>query len=320
MNSTYFTSIQTSISNSSTINTESWFIPLDIINLIFLILVIILGVVFLFIFIIDKTCHTVPVMLVASSCLAKLLFAIDLFGMVIWSLKNDVKQISYQDSLCIFRGYFGHVTIVAQLHSYLLQAIYRYITVIYPTRLFWQRKQVQGFLIGVTWMCAFIFIIPHVVTGEIQYNADNQICETPFRLSFIIIYNIIYVYFIPLNSIMFIYVKLILYVKEINKRATIVNTVSRAQQELRMVHRIVILVMILLVLGVPYTIFVIMGFFTEPPKYHFRIAFTFVYISLVFIMITLFQFTDPVKTYIMKKIKRQSNIIATTTVQMNEVR
>ncbi|CAF3836434.1 unnamed protein product [Adineta steineri] len=287
MNSTYFTSIQTSISNSSTINTESWFIPLDIINLIFLILVIILGVVFLFIFIIDKTCHTVPVMLVASSCLAKLLFAIDLFGMVIWSLKNDVKQISYQDSLCIFRGYFGHVTIVAQLHSYLLQAIYRYITVIYPTRLFWQRKQVQGFLIGVTWMCAFIFIIPHVVTGEIQYNADNQICETPFQ---------------------------------INKRATIVNTVSRAQQELRMVHRIVILVMILLVLGVPYTIFVIMGFFTEPPKYHFRIAFTFVYISLVFIMITLFQFTDPVKTYIMKKIKRQSNIIATTTVQMNEVR
>ncbi|CAF1407080.1 unnamed protein product [Adineta steineri] len=259
-------------------------------------------------------------MLVANSCLAKLLFAIDLLGLIIWSLKNDLKQISYQDSLCIFRGYLVKATIAAQFDSYLLQAIYRYITVIYPTRLFWQSKQFQGFLIGLTWVCAFIFAIPHVATGEIQYNADNQMCETPFHLSFIIIYNVVYGYFIPLNGIMFIYVKLILYVKEINKRATIVNTVSRAQQELRMVHRIVILVMILLILGVPYTIFVIMGFFTQPPKYHLRISYTFLYISLLFIMITLFQFTDPVKTYIMKKIKRQSNIIAATTIQMNEVR
>ncbi|CAF0953358.1 unnamed protein product [Adineta steineri] len=320
MNSTYFASIQTSILNSSTITIESWFIPLDIINIISLILVIILGALFLFIIIIDQACHTVPVMLVANSCLAKLLFAIDLLAMVIWSLKNDVKQISYQDALCIFRGYFGHVTIAAQLHSYLLQAIYRYITVVYPMRLFWQRKQVQGFLIGLSWVCAFILAIPNVVTGEIQYNADNQICETPFRLSFIIIYNIIYVYFIPMNGIMSIYVKLILYVKEINKRVTPVNTVSRAQRELKMVHRIVVLVLILLILGVPYTIFIFIGFFTQPPKYHFRISLTFIYISLVFIMITLFQFTDPVRTYIMKKLKRQSNIIAATTVQMIEVR
>ncbi|CAF1026700.1 unnamed protein product [Adineta steineri] len=320
MNSTYFTTIQTSILNSSTITIESWFISLDIINIIFLILVIILGVLFLFIIIIDKTCHTVPVMLVANSCLATLLFTSASLGMTIWSLKNDLEQISYQDSLCIFRGYFSHVTIAAQLHSYLLQAIYRYITVIYPTRLLWQSKQFQGFLIGLTWVFAFILAIPNVVTGEIQYNADNQICETPFHLSFVIIYNIIYVYFIPMNGIMSIYFKLILYVKEINKRVTPVNTVSRAERELKMVHRIVVLVSILLTLGIPYTIFIFIGFFTQPPKYHFRIAFTFVYISLVFIMITLFQFTDPVKTYITKKLKRQSNIIATTTVHTIEIR
>ncbi|CAF1397241.1 unnamed protein product [Adineta steineri] len=256
-------------------------------------------------------------MLVANSCLATLLFAINFLGMIIWSLKNDLKQISYQDSLCIFRGYFMHVTVAIHFDSYLLQAIYRYITVVYPTRLSWQSKQFQGFLIGLSWVCAFIFTIPHVVTGEIQYNADNQLCEIPFHLSFIIIYNIIYVYFIPLNGIMFIYVKLILYVKEINKRVTSVNTVSRAQRELKMIHRIVILVSILVILGVPYTVFIFIGFFTQPPKYHFRISFTFVDISLVFIMITLFQFTDPVKIYIMGKIKRQSNIIAaTTTIQM----
>ncbi|CAF0953375.1 unnamed protein product [Adineta steineri] len=314
MNSTYFTSIQTSTPNSSIITTKSWFIPLDIINIISLTLVIILGVLFLFIVIIDKTCHTVPMMLVANSCLAKLLFTSALLGNTIWALKNDLTQISYRDPLCIFRGYLMHATVGAQFDSYLLQAIYRYITVVYPTRLFWQRKQFQCFLIGLIWVCAFIFAIPHVATGEIQYNADNQICDTPFRLSFIIIYNIIYVYFIPLYGILFIYVKLILYVREINKRVTTINPVSRAQRELKMVHRIVILVSILLVLGVPYTTFIIMGFFTQPPKYHLRISFTFIYVALLFIMITLFQFTDPVKTYIMAKIKRRSNTIATTTM------
>ncbi|CAF0936920.1 unnamed protein product [Adineta steineri] len=320
MNSTNFTSIQTSVSKSSTINTESWFIPLDIINIIFLILVIILGVLFLFIIIIDKACHTVPMMLVADSCLTELLFAIDLFGVMIWSLKNDLKQIAYQDSLCIFRGYFGHAIFAAQLQSYLLQAIYRYITVVYPTRLFWQSKQFQGFLIGLTWVCGFIFAIPHVVNDGIQYNADNQICETPFRLSFVIIYNSIVGYFIPMNGIMFIYIKLVFYVKEMNKRVTIVNTVSRAQRELKMVHRIVILVSILLILGIPYTTFTFIGFFTKPPKYDFRISFTFMYIALLFIMITLFQFTDSVKIYIMTKIKRRSNTIAAATIQMIGIR
>ncbi|CAF1424752.1 unnamed protein product [Adineta steineri] len=63
--------------NSSTTNIESWFIPFNILNIVRLILVIILALIFLFIIIFDKTCHTVPIILVAISCLAELVLASD---------------------------------------------------------------------------------------------------------------------------------------------------------------------------------------------------------------------------------------------------
>ncbi|CAF1126206.1 unnamed protein product [Adineta steineri] len=95
-----------------------------------------------------------------------------------------------------------------------------------------------------------------------------------------------------------------------NHRVTPVNTLIRAQRELKMVYRIVILIMILLVLGLPITIFLSIGFITEPPKYHLRIAYIFAKISLLFVMITLFKFTDPVKSSIMKKLSRRPNLVA----------
>ena len=109
--------------------------------------------------------------------------------------------------------------------------------------------------------------------------------------------------------IILIYFKLVRYVHGMNKRTAPINTLFRAQRELKMVHRIVSLVTIIMATGVPYTIFVLMSFFNRVPKYHFRIAFLFVDLSLVFVMITLFQFTDPLKTSIMKRIKPRPNVV-----------
>ena len=93
---------------------------------------------------------------------------------------------------------------------------------------------------------------------------------------------------------------------------TPVNQLLRAQRELNMVRRLVILVIVLITLGLPYTIFVFMGLFNRAPKYDFRIAYTFIGVSLVFVMIALFQFTDPVKTSVMKRINRRPNTIVAT--------
>ncbi|CAF1180943.1 unnamed protein product [Adineta steineri] len=299
-------------SNTSIIINQSWFIPIDILLLTCLFLAILMSLLFFFIVLTDKTCHTVPLILVAHSCFASFLLTIILFWATIITFHNDLKQIYYQDLFCIFRGYMTYVTFFGLYYSYLLQSIYSYITVIYPTRLFWRSIKIQFFLIILIWIFAFIFACPVIVTNEIKYLIDDQVCQMPFHLSIVAIYNIVYIYIIPISGIMFIYLKLIRYVREMNKRVTLVNTLLRAQRELKMVYRIVILISILLIVSVPYTIFVFMGFFILTPKYSFRIALTFAEASLVFVMIALFKFTEPVRTSIMKRIRQRSHVVTPT--------
>ncbi|CAF1362633.1 unnamed protein product [Adineta steineri] len=290
-------------------NFQSWFIPFDVFNLICHSLVIIFTFIFLFIIIGDKTCHTVPMLLVANSCLAELVFSSNLFWMAIFTLNNDLKRQQYEDSLCVFRGYIIYITCYIQNCSYFLQAIYRYITVVYSARLFWQSARFQFFLISLMWTSAVIFTLPHILTNQVIYLVDDQICEMPSQRSFISIYNVTWFYMIPMSSIILIYVKLVRYVKHMSKHVTPVNTLIRAQRELKMVYRIVILVPFLIGLGIPYASFVVIGFFTSPPKYHFRIAYIFVNISLIFIMMSLFKFTDPVRTSVMKIINAVVEIV-----------
>ncbi|CAF4201490.1 unnamed protein product [Adineta steineri] len=206
-------------------------------------------------------------MFVANSCLACLSFTIIMFWVTIIMLHNDLNQISYADSFCIFRGYISYVTASELFYAYFLQAIYSYIKVVYPFRLIWQSVRMQIFLIVITWISPFICILPHVLTHEIRY------------------------------------------VKAMRQRITPANTLIRAQRELKMVYRIIILLLILLILGLPITIFVFIGFIGEPSNYHLRKAYTSVGISLIFVIIALFKFTDLVKNSIMKKLKRRSNIV-----------
>ncbi|CAF1227509.1 unnamed protein product [Adineta steineri] len=296
--------------NSTLINNQSWFIPIDILSLTCLFLTILLALLFLFIILIDETCRTIPMMVVANSCFACLSFTTIMFWATIISFYNEHKQISYKDSFCIFRGYMTYVTGGELFYGYLLQAIYSYMTVVYPTRLIWQSAKFQLFLICLMWASVFICILPILLADEIKYQVDDQICQMVLHLSVVTVYTAFYIYIIPMSGIMFIYLKLVRYVRGMNQRVTPVNTLIRAQRELKMVYRIVIVVMILLILGLPITIFFIIGFISEPPKYHLRIAYIFAKISLLFVMIVLFKFTDSVKSSIMKKLIRRPNLVA----------
>jgi hypothetical protein len=167
-------------------------------------------------------------------------------------------------------------------------------------------------LICSTWIFGFICPIPYLLTGAIIYNVNNQICQMPLRLSFLAIYNAFCVYMIPVLLTMLIYFKLVRYVKEMSKRVTIANTLHRAQQELKMVRRIVILIIGIVTIGFPYAFFVFLSFFTTPPKYDFRIAYIFVDGSLAFVMIALFKFTESLKASIIKKMVDRTNMVMPT--------
>jgi hypothetical protein len=194
--------------------------------------------------------------------------------------------------------------------SYLLQTLYRYLIVIYPTRLIFQSYRFQFINICIMWIFPSVFLF----TSEITYDVDNQVCQLPVRFSFSIIYMLFCMFSIPILSIMFIYWKLIRYVRKMGRNVTggNRNTLIRVQRELKMIRRTVILVTVLIGICFPFTIFMFMGYFNQAPKYHYRISFIFVHISGLFSIITLFLFTDSLKETIINKIKCRINQIIPT--------
>ncbi len=302
MNSTFLALSSISILNSSELHSESWFIPIDILQIGSCIIVFICSIIFLFIIAIDKTCHTVPMILVGNTCLTALGFAIEEFWMRLRALQNDIQRIQYQDPLCLFFGYLIYSTCATFFASFILQAFYRYAIVVYPTHLVWQSIKCQLALICLTWIVGFVFPLGFLFSGNIIYNVNNQICDIPFRLSAARIWASLSVYGIPVMIISFIYYKLIQYVKEMSKRVTPTNILLRAQREIKMARRTIIIVMFFLTLGVPYAIFIVISFFITPTIYYFRITYLFVDFSLACVMIVLFQFTDPLKLSIKKKL------------------
>jgi hypothetical protein len=96
------------------------------------------------------------------------------------------------------------------------------------------------------------------------------------------------------------------------KRANLGKTLSGAQRDFQMVRRIVILIHILLIGGVPMSLFIFLSFENLAPKYHMRIGFICVQVSLPSVMIALFQFTDLLKKSIRKIICGQSSVVNPT--------
>ncbi|CAF1209960.1 unnamed protein product [Adineta ricciae] len=291
-------------------STESWFVPTDILMVICTILIIILATLFLFIIILHKTCHTISMMLVANTCLTTLVLGCVSLSLSLFTLENDLKQIYYEDSLCVLQAYLNYAASAEFMFSFSLQAFYRYITVVYRTNLYWQTFKCQALLVCITWIFSLTYPVVFVFLHNITYNADNQICQLPLGISFSLFYGVFCIYLIPVSMTMIIYFKLILYIRELSHTTMVVRTLLRVQRELKMVQRIVTLLNIIVTIGVPYGIFVFISFFTTPPKYHFRIAFIFTDASILIALIVLLQFTDPLKKSLVKRFLQQPNAVA----------
>lgn len=297
------------LNESQSIQMESWFIPIDILSISVIVVIICLSIIYLLIIIFDKTTHTVAMMLVANSCLIQLILGITMLGNSIFRFENDLKQIQHEDRFCAFRGYLTYALSAVQNYSYLLQSFYRYKIVRHPTRIFWQRRKIQLSFIIVSWLFALIFPLPPLVTGQIQYIVDDQICQVPLTLSFTMPFHAFCIYLMPISMIIFVYSKIVRYVHGINGRTIVINTIIRAKRELRMIRRISLLIIILATIEFPYALFVFMGFFTKPPRYHFRIAWIFMDISSLVVTIVLFLFTEPFQISIKKLLKFRRNLI-----------
>ena len=296
-----------SIDNITLTHCETWRIVVGILSIIPLVVAIILALVFLIIVINNKACHTVPLMLTCNSCIAAIIFGSNMLGSAVFALQNDVKRRAFEDTFCTFRDYLGFVGTALLLYSFTLQALYRYIIVVYPTRVSWHSARVQGTLVCLSWLFCIVSLLPWLLMGTSTYNVDNQACILPFGFSVPIIYNVTLVYLIPVTIIPFIYFKLVRHVHLLHIRSVLsLQTVQICRRELVMIRRIMITISILLIPGMPYMIFLFISFARKPPKYYYRIALFFLDLSQALIMIVLYKYSKPVMD-VVRKFRRKSS-------------
>lgn len=296
--------------NSSNIDFETWFIPTHVFLMISLSLAVIFSSLPLLTIMMYKKHHTVPMMLIANSFLTEFLFATHSLWTIVVTYRSDLKQSYDIDLSCIVGCYLSYVFGTLINYSFMLQSVYRYLSAVYPTRLFWRSFRIQRLFIAITWLVAIGYPLSFVFNGDIVYNADNKVCHIPLEHPLSLFLMISNVYLIPILSIQSIYLKLVLYVKGMGKRVTVGNSLIRAQNELKMVRQIVSMLIVLTLPGLPYTVFMLMSFFTNPPKYHLRIASISVNGAFFLFPLTLFHFTEPLKSALSTKINERSQRVA----------
>jgi hypothetical protein len=248
---------------------------------------------------------------------AEIIYGFSMLSITLFTLENDIKQRVFQDPLCHFRNYLGNLGTALLLYSFTLQALYRYTIVVCPTHISWQSARVRFILICFSWLFCIISPLPWLLLGTATYNVDNQACILPFQLSVPIIYNATLVYLIPVTMTTILYFKLVRYVHQMSIHAiSLTQTLQQARRELVMAKRIVTIIAILAILGLPYTAFMFISFVTKPPKYYHRIALFFCDLSQALIMIVLFKFSQPVMTVLVELRHRLSSVTQSTNMEL----
>ncbi len=116
-------------------------------------------------------------------------------------IKNDSEDNHSQNFFCMVLGYLDYFTDFLQNYSYLLNAIYQYIAILYPARILWRSFKFQISLIGIQWIFAIAFFLSLLLIRELTYHSDVQICQIPLRLFAFMIYVTLVLYSIPNSAI-----------------------------------------------------------------------------------------------------------------------
>ncbi|CAF1240546.1 unnamed protein product [Didymodactylos carnosus] len=282
---------------------EPWYIAVDIILITACVTAIVLSLLCLIVILLNRQLHTVSNLLVFNSCLCELIFSSVMLAVAGYLCYSDIHQLTVPTPLCAFRGYFGYTTVAAQNWSYLIQAIHRYICVVHHHK----RQQTSYHLhicfIVIQWIYCILFPLPLLlIPTQIQYIPANQMCQVPIFHSLQMMYLALCIYLTPVISIIIIYFLLVKYVNKMARQQQQQQhqsthiTLFQARRQLSMLKRIILLIIFLVTCCGPYMSFVLIGFRgTDPYVYHFRIAYIFLDLSVVLVMVAIIYSTNNIR-------------------------
>ncbi|CAF0866862.1 unnamed protein product [Rotaria sp. Silwood1] len=248
---------------------------------------------------------SVSSLLASNTFLSALTYSSAHFTIAISVLKSDVVAIDgirnrLYNPFCMSSAFVFYGGCALLYYSYVMEAMQRFSRVVLYDYRWLHRRRVQLLFIIIQWLfCILGTFIPLSITNQLQYDIYMNMCIIPIRSSGWTMYYAIYCYTIPLVLIAFFYHKLIQYITTVRSRVSAClisgSVVVAAQRQLALIQRVIVLVSILIASGLPYSAFIFMGFWMDPPVYQFRISFLCVDISLATVVCTMFRYSRDIK-------------------------
>jgi hypothetical protein len=241
----------------------------------------------------SKTSFNVFLLLTDNTCLAIICSSFILTLIHLSNLGGDRNIYALKSIIfwgCHLRGYLLSVFLDSVYMSYVLQAGYRLLRVVFHKYKSLRAMSTFVYFILLQWIISFLLMIPLLFMGKnnsasIVYLPEDLYCQTPMTNIPALIYSLLVLYLLPLCCICMKYFCIIIYIRRYSRQSA--STLKLRRQNKRdtiVIKRICIVTIILLISGIPSLLFVIIFFFTGNLHWAFyRVAWMTMSVSYSFI-------------------------------------
>ncbi|CAF2978357.1 unnamed protein product [Rotaria sp. Silwood2] len=191
--------------------------------------------------------HDVVLILVANNYLALLAFALTAIPINIDTVRGDYNWYIAEETLsCRIKAYILYSFITIIFNTFTLQAAFRLFRVVYPAYIWLQYGLTYVMIIAILWIISFLSLLPVHFWHDIQLMPTESICVLTIDGARGFIWCTLVIYGLPVITTCIIYLQLTRFMRQSS-----MNVSVRAKRDAIVVHRIVLVVGILMLIGAP---------------------------------------------------------------------
>ncbi|CAF1461161.1 unnamed protein product [Adineta ricciae] len=183
-----------------------------------------------------------------------------------------IPSLSFNDYACELRSYANYVFICGFYYSCALQALFRFVRVVFAKIRLLQSRRIVVLAIIIQWLIPIFYILAYLLNHDFEYHPDICSCWLSFKNIRALSIAMAFVYGSPLIIMGLIYTLIIRYIRHSGQNQEIRQIANK--RDLLVVKRIILLVLIGMGIGIPTTslliIYMITGQLTEL-AYHIQV-------------------------------------------------
>ncbi|CAF3743212.1 unnamed protein product [Adineta steineri] len=266
----------------------------------------------------------ITVVLCGHIYLTILIYSALLISMSVRSILGDLYNKSFDSSWCIFSGYLAVILLGMLYMNFLNQAFYRLIRIAYSQNRRFQSVKLYIILpiIEIIILTCILLCILMPLNG-VTYLPNDQFCHPTFTNIPGVLSTAFVIYVCPFCCLLFIYLHITRFIHQQGNKQTLIIK-QRQARDLLIIRRILIIVNLLLIIGIPALVLIFMFIITgEEHPLLARITFLPISVSQAGLSVALL-FTITQLKNIVLNLRKTSTVTPVTravqgTVQVNTI-